>query len=68
MVEPSNIQSDSDLINPQEEVGNFAVAKNVNRIDPQLSINLISILDAYLAEEVGTDKPFLVKDGVKIIL
>jgi len=68
MVEPSNIQPDTGLINPQEEVGTFAVAKYVNCIDPQLSLNLISILDAYLSEEIDTDKPYLVKDGMKIIL
>ena len=68
MVEPSNTPLDTDLINPLEEVGNFAVAKHVTRIDPQLSLNLISILDAYLSEEIDTDKPYLVKDGMKIIL
>ena len=68
MDDPSNVQPDSGLINPQEEVGNFAVAKYVNSIDPQLCINLISILDAYLSEEIDTDKPYLVKDGMKIIL
>lgn len=36
--------------------------------DPQLYINLISILDAYFTEKATTAKPFLVKDGVKIIL
>jgi hypothetical protein len=67
MVEPSNIQSDTDLINPQE-AGNFGLANKANLLDSQPTINLISILDAYLTEEVGTDKPYLVKDGVKIIL
>lgn len=68
MDDPSKVQPDLDLINPHEEVGNFAVANHVNRIDPQLSINLISILDAYLSEEIDTDKPYLIKDGMKIIL
>lgn len=68
MDDPSNVQPDTSLINPQEEVGNFAVANHVNRIDPRLSISLISILDAYLSEEIDTDKPYLVKDGIKIIL
>lgn len=68
MVEPSNIQLDTGLINPQEEAGNFGLANNANRIEPQLTINLISILDAYLSEEIDNDKPYLVKDGMKIIL
>lgn len=68
MVEPSNIQSDTDLINPQEEAGNFGCTNNANRIDPQLTLNLTSILNAYLLEEKDTDKPYLIKDGIKIIL
>lgn len=68
MDKPSNVLPDSDLISPPEEVGNFAVAKHVNRIDPQLCINLISILDAYLSDEIEANKPYLIKDGMKIIL
>ena len=68
MDKPSNVLPDSDLINPLEEVGNFAAAKHVNRIDPQLCINLISILDAYLSDEIEANKPYLIKDGMKIIL
>lgn len=30
--------------------------------------NLILILDTYLSEEITSDKPYLVKDGMKIIL
>ena len=67
MDDPST-QLDSSLINLQEEAGNFGVANHVNCIDPQLSISLISILDAYLSKEKDTDKPYLVKDGMKIIL
>jgi hypothetical protein len=45
-----------------------SVANHVNNIDPQLYINLITILDVYISEEITTDKPYLVKDGIKIIL
>ena len=34
----------------------------------EVYINLITILDVYLSEEITTDKPYLVKDGMKIIL
>jgi len=37
-------------------------------LDPQLFINLILILETYLAAETTPGKPFLIKDGVKIIL
>lgn len=36
--------------------------------DPQPSITLISILSAYILEEIPSDELFLIKDGVKIIL
>lgn len=39
-----------------------------DELSPQLSVNLISTLDAYLTEEVSPKKPFLIKDGIKIIL
>lgn len=37
-------------------------------LEPHNFNNLILILDAYLTEEADTDKPYLVKDGMKIIL
>jgi len=36
--------------------------------DPQLFINLMAILETYIDKKVSADKPFLVKDGIKIIL
>ena len=39
-----------------------------DRLDPQQFINLIVILEAYLNVAATTDKPYLIKDGVKIIL
>lgn len=44
------------------------MVEHADQLDPQLFINLIAILDAYFSEEVAPGKPFLVKDGVKIIL
>jgi len=37
-------------------------------LEPHNFNNLILILDVYLSEEITTDKPYLVKDGMKIIL
>lgn len=69
MDDKSEAQFESNVASPQQEVVRlFSAANHVNRIDPQLCINLISILDSYLTEEVEADKPFLVKDGMKIIL
>lgn len=69
MDDQSKEQPESNTVTPQQDVvGLLGVADHANRIDPQLCINLISILDAYLSEEIDTDKPYLVKDGMKIIL
>lgn len=69
MDDKSEAQLESNIASPQQEVvGVFSVANHVNHIDPQLCINLISILEAHLTEEAETDRPFLVKDGMKIIL
>jgi hypothetical protein len=48
----------------------YDVAKTVDvePFEPTNINNLIWILDAYLTEEVDTDTPYLVKDGIKIIL
>jgi hypothetical protein len=39
-----------------------------DELDPQQFINLIVILEAYLNVAATTDRPFLIKDGIKIIL
>lgn len=44
------------------------MSAQITKLDTELYVYLVSILETYLTEEEASHEPFLINNGVKIIL